>query len=98
MRARKVDANSKNLLSFARELGFKVFVRNDTLADADVQLAGVHEVWEVKDKRGRFTDLQKRMREAGWNIRTVKTTDDVIQARAEMTRNASAIQRSKLGD
>lgn len=96
MRARKVDGNSKNLLTFAREIGFKVFVRNDPLGDADVQYAGVHEVWEVKDKKGRFTDLQLKMRAAGWVIRTVKTIEDVVLARAEMTRNASAIQRARL--
>ena len=99
MRARKVDANSQDLYLAAREMGFKVYIRNDALCDADVQLCGITELWEVKNgKKGRFTDLQKKMRQAGWVIRTVRSVDDLVLARAEMTRNASAIQRTKIGD
>ena len=99
MRARRVDLNSTDLYQAARKMGFKVYVRNDALGDADVQLAGLHEVWEFKNgAKARFTDLQKKMREAGWQIRTIRTVDDLLQARSEMTRAASAIQRTKLGD
>jgi hypothetical protein len=98
VRARKVDANSKNLLSVARQLGLRVFVNNDALCDAIVQAPGGHtELWEVKDKKGRFTDLQKRMREAGWHIRTVKTVDDVVLARSEMTRAGAEQQKARMG-
>lgn len=99
MRARKVDQNSTDLYQAARKMGFKVYVRNDALGDADVQLAGLHEVWEVKNgSKAKFTETQKRMRDAGWRIRTVRTVDDLVLARSEMTRDASAIQRTKLGD
>ena len=52
--------------------------------DATVQYAGRTELWECKAKNGKFTDLQKRMKEQGWKIRTVRNIADVIQAREEM--------------
>lgn len=98
MRARRVDQNSTDLYQAARKMGFKVYVRNDALGDADVQLAGLHEVWEFKNgAKARFTDLQARMRQAGWRIRTVRTVDDVIAARSEMTRAAAAISKERMG-
>jgi len=85
--ARRVDGNLSVIIKLARKLGFLVNVRNDQLADLDVQLPAAgyaHEPWEVKDRKGRYTDGQKRLREQGWKIRTVRTEDDVIAARAEM--------------
>lgn len=86
MRARRVDANLADIVSIARESGFLVNVRNDALADLDVQLHGRHEVWEVKDgskapSRRRLTPLQAEIRAEGWTIYTITGPDDVLAAR-----------------
>ena len=97
MRARKVDGNLQQIVKVARAMGFRVYVRNDSLADLDVQLAGgVHEIWECKNGKGRMTKKQESMRAAGWNIRTIRTVQDIEIARAEMMRDAGARQRAKL--
>lgn len=89
MRARRVDGNLADIVSIARQAGFLVNVRNDALADLDVQLRGRHELWEIKDptkppsKRG-LTPLQVELRAEGWSIRTVMTAADVLAARKEM--------------
>ena len=81
MRAKRVDSNLMEIVEIARDLGFLVHVRNDELADLDVQFRGRHELWEVKTPKGKLTDLQEKHRKQGWTIRTVRTVDDVIAAR-----------------
>lgn len=83
MRARRTDDNLGNIVSVARAIGFKVHVTNGDW-DATVQLGNVTELWECKNGRGRVTATQKRLREQGWNIRTVRTDADVLRAKAEM--------------
>ena len=95
-----MDQNLPEIAKKAREAGLRVNIRNDDLADLDVQDQDgfVTEIWECKNGDGGFTKRQIKMRKLGWKIRTVRTEADVLQARSEMTRAASAIQRTKLGD
>lgn len=88
MRARRTDGNLSELVGAARAAGFLVYVTNDALCDLTVQFRGKHgthsEIWECKNKDGKFTPRQEELRAAGWQIRTVRTIDDVIQARKEL--------------
>lgn len=86
MRARKVDRNLGEIVDAARRVGFLVYIRNDVLGDLDVQLAKVHEVWECKTPKGKFTQTQQKYREAGWVIRTIRSVEDVINARRELAK------------
>ena len=98
-RTHRADNNASALYQAARKMGFRLNVTNNALCDAVAQLGDVTELWEVKNGRAaKYTPLQARMREAGWQIRTIRTVDDLLQARSEMVRNASAIQRNRLGD
>ena len=93
----RADANAPELYQEARKMGFKLYVNNDALCDTIAQLCGITELWEVKQKAGKFTPLQEKMREAGWIIRTVRSVDDLVLARSEMTRNAAAMQKARMG-
>ena len=89
MRAKRTDANLQSIVATARKAGFLVHVRNDELADLDVQLHGKHEVWELKDgakakSRRKLTALQLLMRDQGWVIRLIESPADVLLARKEM--------------
>ena len=84
MRAKRVDSTLMEIVETARDLGMLVFVRNDALADLDIQYRGISELWEVKTPKGTFTETQERNRAKGWKIRTVRSVDDVIKARREM--------------
>lgn len=87
VRARRVDSNLSELVKAARKMGFRINVRNDDLADVDAQLPGCDktEIWEVKVLKGaRFTERQKKRREEGWLIMTVRTVDDLLLARERM--------------
>lgn len=96
-RAARVDDNLASIVKAARKMGFRIYVRNDVLADVDAQIGEVHEAWECKGIKGKFTDQQKRLRAEGWRIRTVRSVDDVMLARSQMMQAASAIQRARLG-
>lgn len=96
MRARRVDANLSAIVQVARDIGLKVNVRNDDLADLDVQFGGHHEVWEVKGSRGRLTERQKKLRGDGWCIRLIKTADDVLEAKKTMLHDLDAIKKARL--
>lgn len=82
-RAARTDANLTEIMKAARKMGFRVFVCNDQLCDLIAQKHGVTELWEVKQAKGRFTKLQKEMREAGWQIRTVRSIDDLLNPSVE---------------
>ena len=84
MRARRGDENLAAIVEAARDLGFLVHVTNDNLCDATVQFRGQTELWECKQPKATFTDLQKRKRAEGWRIRTVRCLEDVIKARKEI--------------
>ena len=93
----RVDSNLKAIAELARKVGFLVYVRNDALADLDVQLGGRHQVWEVKNRKGKLTPRQIKVREQGWTIREVRTAEDVLAARAEITGDRHEhIQRANL--
>ena len=96
MRARKVDSNLSDIVDAARKLGLRVNVRNDDLADLDVQFGGHHEVWEVKGARGRLTKRQKKLRGDGWCIRLIRSVDDVLEARRTILMDAHAIRKARL--
>ena len=95
MRARKVDSNLREIVTAARKVGLRVNVRNDDLADLDVQFGGHHEVWEVKGARGRLTPRQKKLRADGWCIRLVTCVDDVLAAKKTMLADLDAIKRAR---
>ena len=94
--ARKVDSNLSDIVAAARKLGLRVNVRNDDLADLDVQFGGHHEVWEVKGARGRLTKRQKKLRAAGWCIRLITCVDDVLAAKRTLLADAEAIRKARL--
>jgi len=95
MRAKRVDSNLTDIVTAARKVGLRVFVRNDSLGDVDVQCGLLHEVWEVKAKNGRLTKLQQQFRFEGWQIRLVRTVEDVVKARREMAWFAETLLRTK---
>lgn len=82
-----MDANLTDIADAARKLGFRVSIINNDLADICWQLGATTELVEVKNPHGRnrFTDNQKDMRRDGWIIRTVRSVDDVMLARNEIT-------------
>ena len=96
MRARKVDSNLRDIVEAARKIGLRVNVRNDDLADLDVQYGGHHEVWECKSKRGRLTPRQKKLRGDGWCIRLITCVEDVVAARQTMVDDLAAIRKARL--
>lgn len=99
IRRHRTDGNAAEIYREARRLGFRLNVVNNALCDTVAQLCGLTELWEVKNGRAAsYTALQKKMREAGWVIRTIRSIDDLLQARAEMTRAGAAVQKSRLGD
>lgn len=81
--AARRDANEPALVAAARKIGLKVFYTNE-LGDLIVQFGKVTELWEVKTETGKLTDTQCRLRQAGLKARTVRTVDDVLQAKREM--------------
>ena len=82
-RAGRRDANEPEIVDAAWRCGFIVF-KTSELGDLLVQRGTTRsEVWEVKGKLGRLTPAQKRNRERGLKARTVRTVDDVLQARKE---------------
>lgn len=78
MRARKVDAGLTEIVKAYRKMGWRVYVCNDALCDIIIQRGSKTELIEVKEKRGSFTDLQKLMRIRGWQIRTVRSVEDIL--------------------
>lgn len=87
-RARKVDANLSAIVEIARKVGFLVHVTNADW-DATVQFHGLVEMWECKADKKLYgknaqTKTQKKLKDLGWKIRTVRTAEDVMKARAEM--------------
>ena len=79
--ARRTDQNLELIVVAARKCGFLCYVRNDPLGDLDVQLGGIHEVWECKNAKGRFTDGQEAHRKKGWIIHTIRSVEDVLERR-----------------
>ena len=95
--AKRRDANEPELVAAARKMGMKVFYTNE-LGDLLVQYAGLTSLWEIKTSTGKLTDAQCRRKQQGLEARIIRNLDDVILARSEMTRDAGAIQRTKMGD
>jgi hypothetical protein len=95
MRARRVDANLGEIVKAARAIGMLVHVTNGDW-DATVQYMGITELWECKTKKGKFTELQKKMNGQGWKIRTVRNLLDVVQARREMMERVEG-DRGRIG-
>lgn len=101
MRARRVDDNLAAIVAAALSIGLKVYVRNDALADLDVQFGGMHEIWEVKDgrkaaSRRKLTKRQIQTRAEGWYIRLVTCIDDVLAAQKTMLANLKAVNAARL--
>lgn len=94
-RAARRDSNEPELVAAARKMGMKVFYTSE-LGDLLVQYCGLTELWECKTATGKLTETQCLRRQQGLQARTVRSVDDVILARAEMTRSASAIQRGRM--
>lgn len=85
-RAARVDENLGEIVQAARDFGFLVFVNNNSLCDIVAQWKdGRTFLWEIKTDSGTFTDGQKRLHKAGWQIRTIRSVDDVRLARNELT-------------
>lgn len=80
MRARRVDQNLSSIVEAARKAGFLVYIRNDVW-DLDVTLNNRTEIWEVKRPKGTHTEAQERLLKAGWPVHTIRTVDDVLEAR-----------------
>lgn len=83
--AARTDGNLTAIVKAARKMGFLVYIANDDLCDAIAQLMDKIELWEIKTETGKFTDLQNKHRAAGWRIRTIRSVDDVLLARNEIT-------------
>ena len=94
--AKRRDANEPTLVDAMRTLGLKVFYTNE-LGDLIVQYAGLTELVEVKTETGKLTTAQCKRKQAGLNARIIRSISDVQLLRAEMTRAAAAIQRSRIG-
>lgn len=76
--ARRTDASLTAIVKAFRQLGWRVYVCNDSLCDLVIQKGHTRtELIEVKTPNGTFTDMQKRRRADGWQIRTVRSLDDV---------------------
>jgi hypothetical protein len=82
--AARRDTNEPELVEAARQIGLKVFYLRE-VGDLLVQFGPLTELWEVKTEAGKLTDAQCRMRQAGLKARLVKTVDDVLRAKKEMT-------------
>lgn len=82
-RAARRDANEPALVNAARRIGLKVFYTSE-LGDLLVQFGNVTELWECKTQTGKLTQTQLRMRQAGLRARTVRSVEDVLQAKQEM--------------
>ena len=95
MRARRTDSNLKPTVVAARALGLRVNVRNDDLADLDVQYGGYHEVWEVKAEGGRYTKRQQKTRNEGWCIRLITCLEDVEEAARTMKKWQRLMQQQR---
>lgn len=64
----------------ARAIGFKVFYTSE-LGDLLVQFGDRTELWEVKTPEGKLTAAQCRLRQAGLKAWTLRTVEDVIDAK-----------------
>ena len=95
-RARRTDSNLTAIVKAARAAGFLVYVRNDELADLDVQYLRYSELWEVKTATGKYKPSQLKHRAEGWLIRTVRTVEDVLQARREIRLIKQALESPKM--
>lgn len=85
-RAARVDENLAEIVDAARMMGFLIYVNNNALCDIVAQWKdGRTQLWEVKTEKGKFTPSQKDMRADGWKIRTIRSVDDVLAARNEIT-------------
>lgn len=77
-RARRTDNNLGAIVKALRKMGWRVYVNNNALCDLVIQRGTKTLLVEVKDKRGTFTPAQKKMREQGWEIRTIRTIEDCV--------------------
>lgn len=91
-RAARRDANEPEIFACARRIGLRVYPTNE-LADAVVQYGTQTELWEVKMEHGRLTKAQIKNRERGLHARTVRTTDDVFAAKAQMMVELGKLRR-----
>ena len=82
-RAARRDTNEPAIVEAARAIGLKVFYTSE-LGDLIVQFGNRTELWEVKTETGKLTTTQLRMRQAGLKARTVRTIEDVMQAKKEI--------------
>ena len=78
-----MDANLGELVKAARAFGMTVHVTNADW-DLTVQYAGKTELWECKNGKGRVTEVQQKLKDQGWTIRTVRNVQDVLNARKAM--------------
>ena len=78
--ANRRDANEPALVEAARAIGFKVFYTSE-LGDLVVQFGERTELWECKTATGKLTAGQCRLRAAGLKAVTMRTVDDVLEAK-----------------
>lgn len=79
-RAARRDGNEPGIVDTARRIGLKVFYTSE-LGDLIVQHGDRTELWEVKTETGKLTDAQCRMRQQGLKAWTIRSVDDVLEAR-----------------
>lgn len=81
--AARRDNNEGPIVEAARRIGLKVFYLKE-LGDLIVQHGEVTELWEVKQEKGKLTELQCKLRQQGLKAYTIRNVDDVLAARKRM--------------
>jgi Holliday junction resolvase len=81
-RARRVDANQKELVKVLKQLGWLVLDLSPLgkgVPDLLVCRRDVVKVVEVKTPKGKPTKAQQRVIDAGWPVCTVRVVDDLLK-------------------